>query len=75
MSGRLVCSRVQAEVEHKGSAVVRGDEVGAAESVWSVAREEGSLEVVVDWNTVSLEQDCVDGWVFSGIDDAFGAGL
>lgn len=69
---RLVRSRVQAEVDHEGTFVLRSVDVVATIRVWLVRRKELRLEVVVHVHAVRLDAKRGDGLAHIREDQAAG---
>lgn len=72
MSRWLVCSRVQAEVEHEGSEVFWCVNVGSAKGVWKVISEELGLEGREDVDSMRLELERVNSLSSDWVDKTLG---
>lgn len=55
MAARLICTRVQVEVDHQGTIVLRGHDVIATIMIRLVVREELCRIVVVDADTMGQD--------------------
>lgn len=71
MSRWLICSRVEAEVQHECSLVFRGDDVSTAEGVRNVIAEEGGFVSREDIDTVGLELKSVNSFGDDWVDQSF----
>ncbi len=71
----LISYRVETEVEHEGSQIFRGDDVGTSESVGHVVSEEGGFKGVEDIDTMGLELEGINGFGVTWESQAFGSCL
>ncbi len=72
MSGGLVRSRVETEVQHECALVFGCNDIGTTECVRHVIAEERGFECREDADTMSLQLQGVNGFSFGGVHKSLG---
>ncbi len=72
MARRLVCSRVETEVEHEGSGIFRSIDIGGTIGVWNIISEELRSESHENIDTLSLHLESINGVSANWVDESLG---